>query len=195
MHGQTVPRDKCWPLARSYRSTWQGRGIPPSVAFFPSATSGGNGNPAGFHTFPRPFRLPRLFTGTVPMNKTRTQASGRPSEQRQRVYKVDTRWDEIEYIALLAAAQSTGLTRGGYLRALVTGHAGPRAQRAPSYDARALAVATAALNRVGSNLNQIARVLNAGAATITAGECHAVLDDVRDAVAGILDVVGREARR
>ncbi|HTB11095.1 MAG TPA: plasmid mobilization relaxosome protein MobC [Bryobacteraceae bacterium] len=129
------------------------------------------------------------------MNKTRMQASGRPSEQRQRVYKVDTRWDEIEYVALLAAAQSTGLTRGGYLRALVTGYAGPRAQQAPSYDARALAVATAALNRVGSNLNQIARVLNAGAATITAGECHAVLDDVRHAVAGILDIVGREARR
>ncbi len=129
------------------------------------------------------------------MNKARISACGRPSEQRQRVYKVDTRWDEIEYIALLAAAQSTGLTRGGYIRALVTGNAGHRAQRAPSYDARALAVATAALNRVGSNLNQIARILNAGAATITAGECRTVLDDVRRAVAGILDIVGSEARR
>ena len=129
------------------------------------------------------------------MNKARASASGRPSEQRQRVYKVDTRWDEIEYIALLAAAQSTGLTRGGYIRALVTGDAGHRAQRAPSFDARALAVATAELNKVGSNINQIARVLNAGAATISARECHSVLDDVRHAVAGILDIVGREVRR
>ena len=133
--------------------------------------------------------------GKVPMNKARASASGRISEQRQRVYKVDTRWDEIEYITLLAAAQSTGLTRGGYIRALVIGQAGPRAQRAPSFDARALAVATAALNRVGSNLNQIARILNAGAATITAGECRVVLEDVRTAVASILDIVSREARR
>ena len=133
--------------------------------------------------------------GNLPMNKERAAASGRPSEQRQRVYKVDTRWDEIEYIALLAAAQSSGLSRGGYIRALVTGCAGPRAQRAPSFDARALGAAAAALNRVGSNLNQIARVLNAGGATLTAGECRAVLDDVRNAVAGILEVVGREARR
>jgi len=129
------------------------------------------------------------------MNKPRIAASRRPSEQRQRVYKVDTRWDEIEYIALLAAAQSTSLTRGGYIRALVTGQAGPRAQRAPSFDARALADATAALNRVASNLNQIARVLNAGAVTIAAGECQAVIADVGTAVAGILAIVGREARR
>jgi len=129
------------------------------------------------------------------MNTERTSASGRPSEQRQRVYKVDTRWDEIEYVALLAAASATGLTRGGYIRALVTGKAGHRAQRAPSFDARALAVATAALNRVGNNLNQLQRSLNAGAATITAGECRAVLDDVRTAVASILDIVSREARR
>lgn len=168
--------------------------MPPSIASFPCAATGGNGNPAGFHTFRQPVRRPALFM-EGPMNKARRSASGRPSEQRQRVYKVDTRWDEIEYIALLAAAQSTGLSRGGYIRAVVTGHAGARAQRAPAFDARALAVAAAALNRVGSNLNQIARVLNAGGATITAGECRAVLDDVRTAVTGILEIVGREAQR
>jgi hypothetical protein len=114
----------------------------------------------------------------VPMIKARTLAAGRPSEQRQRMYKVDTRWDEIEYIALVAAAQSTGLTRGGYIRALVTGCAGPRAQRAPHVNALELALATVALNRVGNNLNQLQRTLNAGAATIAAGECGSVLNDV-----------------
>jgi hypothetical protein len=77
----------------------------------------------------------------------------------------------------------------------VIGTPGPRAQRAPSFDARALAQATAALNKVGSNLNQMARILNAGGADITTRECVAVLDDVRGAVAGILDIVGRSARR
>jgi hypothetical protein len=128
------------------------------------------------------------------MNKARIAASGRPSEQRQRVYKVDTRWDEIEYIALLAAAQSTGLTRGGYIRALVLGCPGPRSQRAPSVNAQALAQATAALNKVASNLNQIARVLNSGGATVTTRECFSAISEVRLALTSILDAVGREAR-
>ena len=117
------------------------------------------------------------------------------SETRVRVHKVDTRWDGIEHASLAAAAQTAGLTKGGYIRALVLGCPGPRSQRAPSINAVALPQATAALNKAGNNLNQIARVLNAGAATVTTGECHAVLDDVRQAVADILDVVGRGARR
>lgn len=124
---------------------------------------------------------------------TATRGSG--SETRVRVHKVDTRWDGIEHASLAAAAQTAGLTKGGYIRALVLGCPGPRSQRAPSINAVALAQATAALNKAGSNLNQIARVLNAGAATITAGECRAVIADVRHAVAGILDIVGRGARR
>ncbi len=131
------------------------------------------------------------------MNDLRTSAPKRlgGSARRQRVHKVDTRWDELEFASLLAASHATGLTRGGYIRALVTGTPGPRAQRAPSFDARALAQATAALNKVGSNLNQMARILNAGGADITTRECCAVLNDVRGAVACILDIVARSARR
>lgn len=120
----------------------------------------------------------------------------RGSECRQRVHKVDTRWDNIEYASLLAATQATGLTRGGYIRALVLGCAGPRAQYAPSLDAQALGQATAALNKVGSNLNQIGRVLNSGGATITARECFDAFREVRAAVARMVDIAERrEARR
>jgi hypothetical protein len=132
------------------------------------------------------------------MNASQAPAAtrGSGSEKRQRVHKKDTRWDELEFAALLAAAQATGLTPSGYIRALVLGCPGPRAQRAaPSFDARALGAATVALNRVGNNINQIANVLNAGASTVTAGECVAVLGDVRAAVACILDIVGREVPR
>jgi len=113
------------------------------------------------------------------------------SERRQRVCKVDTRWDGIEHASLVAAAQAAGLTKGGYIRALVLGCPGPRAQRAPSVNAQALAQATAALNKVGSNLNQIGRILNAGRASVTTAECFAVLSDVRVAVASILHIVRR----
>ena len=127
------------------------------------------------------------------MNRTRTAAPGRVSgsERRQRVCKVDTRWDGLEHASLVAAAQTAGLTKAGYIRALVLGCPGPRAQRAPSVNAQALAQATAALNKVGSNLNQMARIFNAGLASATTDECTAVLRDVRVAVASILRIVGR----
>src|SRR5690348_8934311 len=79
----------------------------------------------------------------------------------QRLHKVDTRWDDLEYASLIAASQATGLTRCGYIRATVLGSAGRRAQRAPSFDVLALARATAALNKAGGNLNAIARTLHA----------------------------------
>lgn len=100
-----------------------------------------------------------------------------------------------ERIAVEANARFVGLSVAGFLRAAALGSPGPRAQRAPSFDARALGVATVALNRVGSNVNQIAKVLNTAGATVTAGECVAVLNEIRAAVACILDIVGHEVRR
>jgi len=54
--------------------------------------------------------------------------------------------------------------------------------------------ATAALNEVGSNLNQIAHVLNAGRSTVTTQECFAALAEVRAAFALILEILGRRDR-
>jgi hypothetical protein len=128
------------------------------------------------------------------MNASLTSPSPRGSAKRQRVHKVDTRWDGIEHASLAAAAQAAGLAKGGYIRALVLGCPGPRSQRAPSVNAQALAQATAALNKVGSNLNQIARVLNAGGAHMTTKECRAAISDVRAALSCILAIVGRTTR-
>jgi hypothetical protein len=197
VHGQTksrlpMPRSENGLLARSRRSTCEGecpRSIPP-VPLFAAC-----GNPAGFRAFPVVRRSVR-FIGRLPMNgsqpSTVTRASS--SEKRQRVHKVDTRWDGIEHASLLAAAQTTGLTKGGYIRALVLGCPGPRAQRAPSVNAQALAQATAALHKVGSNLNQIARVLNAGGNHVTTKECLSALHEVRVVLACILEITGRGAR-
>jgi hypothetical protein len=197
VRGQTATRGKIVQIARFRHSTWQGRGMPPSIASFPSAATGGNGNPAGFHTFPPAERRSGTFMAKASMNASQTPAAtrGSGSEKRQRVHKKDTRWDEIEFATLLAAAQATGLTPSGYIRSLVLGCPGPRAQRAPSVNAQALAQATAALNKVGSNLNQIARVLNAGGVHVTAKDCSVAIGDVRAALSCILHIVGREARR
>ena len=128
------------------------------------------------------------------MTEARNSAAARSRERRQRVHKVDTRWDPIEYASLDAAARAAGLPRGGYIRALVLGSAGPRARRSPSIEIEALAQATAALNKVGSNLNQIARILNAAGSVSLAHAAFAALADTRAAVIRILDIVGRRDR-
>lgn len=74
------------------------------------------------------------------------------------------------------------------------GTPGPRARRSPPVNAEALARATAALNKVGSNLNQIAHVLNAGGSGLTTQECFAALAEVRAALSRILEIVGRKDR-
>jgi hypothetical protein len=128
------------------------------------------------------------------MSDLLTSAVVRVTERRQRVHKVDTRWNPIEYVSLDAAARAAGLTKGGYIRALVLGCAGPRAKRSPSLEIEALARATSALNKAGSNLNQIARILNAGGAISLAHASFATLTETRAAVVEILDIVGRRKR-
>jgi hypothetical protein len=76
---------------------------------------------------------------------------------------------------------------------LVLGCPGPRSRRAPSVNAQALARATAALNKVGSNLNQIARRLNSAQAAGTR-ESLETLAETRAAVARIVEAVGRKER-
>jgi len=92
-------------------------------------------------------------------------------------------------------ARDAGLTLASYLRACALGTPGPRARRSPPVNAEALARATAALNKVGSNINQIAHVLNAGGAIGMAREYISALAVVREAAAAIREIVKRKDRR
>lgn len=120
-----------------------------------------------------------------------TRRSG--SQRRQRVYKIGVSCNADEFVVIEHNARAAGLSRSGYLRACATGTPGPRAQRVPHVNAEALARATAALNKVGSNLNQLSRALNS-ASPITAKECGEVLALVRQSVTAILDTVARKER-
>ena len=71
---------------------------------------------------------------------------------------------------------------------------GPRAQRSPPVNAVLIAKATAAINKAGSNLNQVAHVLNAGGATGLAREHLSTLAVLRAAAAAIRQSVGRKNR-
>ena len=116
------------------------------------------------------------------------------SEKRRRNHKTDIRWDDHEYALLLEKSQDAGVKPNGYLRALVIGTPGPRAQRTPHVHADAIARATAALNKLGSNLNQIAHVLNAGGALGMAQQYLSLLAETRLTLRAIREAVGRKDR-
>ena len=121
-----------------------------------------------------------------------TRRSG--SQRRQRNHKIGVACDAAEFVIIDDKARTAGLSLASFLRACALGSPGPRAKRSPTVNVEALAHATAALNKVGSNLNQIARVLNAGGADVTTHECFAALAETRAAVTRILEIVGRKER-
>jgi hypothetical protein len=84
------------------------------------------------------------------------------SNQRQRSKLAMVRMTEAEAAELQTRARRAGLSVGAYLRACALGDSGPRAKRAPPVHRELLGEALASLNRVGNNLNQIAKQLNSG---------------------------------
>lgn len=116
------------------------------------------------------------------------------SQKRQRRHTVQIVLSDDELAEVKHKAQACGLSWSSYGRASMLGTPGPRARRSPTVEADALGRATAALNKVGSNLNQIAHVLNAGRSTVTTQECFAAMAEVRAALARILEILGRKDR-
>ena len=112
------------------------------------------------------------------------------SNQRQRTKTAMVRMTPEESAAILERAQNAGLSTAAYLRACALGDSGPRAKRAPPINRALLGEALASLNRVGNNLNQIAKHLNSGghpdSAAMTAARAELVA-----LVAVILETLGR----
>jgi hypothetical protein len=95
-----------------------------------------------------------------------------------------------ERATIEAKARAAGLSLASFARAAMLGSAGPRARRAPTVNAELLGYAIAALNKAGSNLNQIARALNSDR-PIAIDRCLVTLAEVQSAAARIRDCVGR----
>ena len=115
------------------------------------------------------------------------------SQKRQRVKSLQIALTPEEFTVACDRAAAAGLSPSSYGRALLLGAPGPRARRSPPLNAELLAHAVAQLNKAGSNLNQIARILNAGHA-VGSREAVDALRDTRAAVVQILDIVGRRDR-
>ena len=115
--------------------------------------------------------------------------SGSQKRSRTKTWQIAMTPDE--YATAHAKAQAAGLSSSSYGRAAILGDPGIRAKRAPTLNAVLLAQAVAALNKAGSNLNQIAHHLNAGHAAGSA-ETVQTLHETRAAVLQIIALTGRK---
>lgn len=98
------------------------------------------------------------------------------------------RLSEAEAVEIEARQQAAGISFNAYACACMLGDSGPRRRRRPTVERAALAAATAELNRVGNNVNQLARAINRGrdadALAETLAELRGVLAVVREAMRG-----------
>lgn len=96
-----------------------------------------------------------------------------------------------ERAQLEAAAERSGTTVGAFMRHQCLGTAGPRAVRRPPVERAALSQLLGQLGKCGSNLNQIARALNAGGDT--PDDLALALADIRAAALAISRTLAGDA--
>jgi hypothetical protein len=113
-------------------------------------------------------------------------ASG--SDKRLRDHTVTVRLNDGEREKLNELSSRSGLALGAFMRAAAFGDSGPRAQRRPPADHAALRQILGHCGRIGNNLNQIAKHLNAGgqANMRELKEALAIYREIRNAIMAAL---------
>lgn len=118
----------------------------------------------------------------------------RKSDKRQRTETLFARVTPEEKSAFVARADRAGMASAAFMRALALGDAGPRARRRRPVEHQALVQALATLNRVGNNLNQIARNTNRGM-DIDVPQLRDALHQYHQVIAAIYEALGMEPAR
>lgn len=108
----------------------------------------------------------------------------RGSETRRRQRRISIRVTDDEYKQVEDAAVAKGLTVVSYAREHVVSAPQTRSRRRPHVDVAAFAKTYGELNRIGGNINQIARAVNSGDQLDAAamGEAIDALRDTLDAI-------------
>jgi hypothetical protein len=106
----------------------------------------------------------------------------RGSEQRQKQCRVTTRLTWQEHAQFAANAAKVGLTIPSYIREIGIGERQTKSRTRRTVDAEASMKLVAALNRIGNNLNQLARQANSGERPVI----DAALAELHDACDAVL---------
>jgi len=118
----------------------------------------------------------------------------RGSDKRQRTRIITFRVSDDEYARYEERASRAGLAVGAFARAAGLDEAGPRARRRRPVEHRALVQLMASLNRVGNNLNQLARNSNRGL-DIDVPQLRDALQQYHAVIAAIYEALGMESAR
>lgn len=116
------------------------------------------------------------------------------SDKRQRTRLITFRVTDDEYARYQERAMRAGLAVGAFARAAGLDGTGPRARRRRPVEHATLVQLMAAMNRVGNNLNQIARNSNLGI-DIGVPELRDALHQYHSVIAAIYDALGMEPAR
>ena len=108
----------------------------------------------------------------------------RPRSQRRQRKPFFVYLTDAERVALQERAALASLSASSYARAALIGTVGANAVRRPHPDRQQLALAVAALGKVGSNLNQLAHAANSGRIP-SSGEVELAAQTVRHLVGDI----------
>lgn len=122
---------------------------------------------------------------------TRKTRSG--SEQRQKGRVLSVRLSAAEHGELQAEADRAGQTLGAYVRARVLAAPTTRARRRPSVEVQTLARTLGELNKAGSNIHQLLKLVRFGD-TPAGDEIGAAVKTWREAVAAVMATLGRVPR-
>lgn len=105
------------------------------------------------------------------------------SDKRRRSHQSLIRWTDDEFTSITDKADKSGLAVAAFMRAAGLGSPGPRAQRRPPVDHKALRQYLGQVGRLGNNINQIARALNSGE--------KANLPELKEVLRACIDVLNR----
>lgn len=105
------------------------------------------------------------------------------SDKRRRSHQSLIRWTDDEFTSITDKADKSGLAVAAFMRAAGLGNPGPRAQRRPPVDHKALRQYLGQVGRLGNNINQIARALNSGE--------KANLPELKEVLRACIDVLSR----
>lgn len=114
------------------------------------------------------------------------------SDTRQKQRRITFRMTAEEYATVEVAAGESEVTVGTYVRDCILKAPQTRRRRRPSTDVAALSRLHRELNRIGGNINQIARRVNFGETPIAA-EFHDALKGCKESMAAIRAAMGMEA--
>jgi hypothetical protein len=119
-----------------------------------------------------------------------TSGTRRKSENRQRQRVRHFRFDSAEDAALEAAAAEAGLSVTAYVRQRTIGSAGVRSLR-KRIDLAELARLLGETGKIGSNVNQIARVANANGDLPTVSRLDEIWQELSQMRAALMRALGR----